>query len=398
MSHAPKGSRRVCILTLDPRTFGGVIELQRVTCAALERFGLEPELVFLSAVRRERVRLLPAEVPLAGGRRGVQLGYLPSIDFLNYAVPAVALRQRLSGYAAWQVASGSSAAALPLVLNGYPFVSWISTTVRSEFDSARVQTAALRPSLSRRLNNLLMPINELVEREVLRRTPTLFALSKATATDFERYGLRNTPVLYPPVDLDLFRPDQETPFPRPYIFAAGRVDDIRKDFDFLIQAVAEARRRVPKLSLVIAGPLQENSLVKKRARELLGDAALLVGRLDVKKLAAAHSGAAAFALSSRQEGLGIVAAEAMASGTPTVQRRCGGADELVEEGMTGFLVEPTDVSGFADRLALLALNDEQRVRMGRAARERARDLFSRELFEASLRAAYQRTFPGLLPG
>jgi starch synthase len=74
-------------------------------------------------------------------------------------------------------------------------------------------------------------------------------------------------------------------------------------------------------------------------------------------------------LPSRQEPFGTVLAEAMAVGTPVVATRVDGLPEVVEDGVTGELVEPDDPRALADAV-LRVLAD--RDRLGAAARERAR--------------------------
>ncbi|HEX2186599.1 MAG TPA: glycosyltransferase family 4 protein [Chloroflexota bacterium] len=67
--------------------------------------------------------------------------------------------------------------------------------------------------------------------------------------------------------------------------------------------------------------------------------------------------------------LGLVVLEAMASGTPVVCSRLGGLVEVVEHGVTGFLVEPGDVGELRERLAELLQDPGLARRMGRQARE-----------------------------
>jgi glycosyltransferase involved in cell wall biosynthesis len=72
---------------------------------------------------------------------------------------------------------------------------------------------------------------------------------------------------------------------------------------------------------------------------------------------------------SRQEPFGTVLAEAMAAGTPVVATRVGGLAEVVEDGVTGRLVEP----GRPDQLAVAVLEVlARRESMGAAARRSAR--------------------------
>jgi phosphatidylinositol alpha-1,6-mannosyltransferase len=76
------------------------------------------------------------------------------------------------------------------------------------------------------------------------------------------------------------------------------------------------------------------------------------------------------------EGFGIVFLEAAACGLPVVAGRSGGAQEAVDDGVTGFVVDPPDASGVRDALACMLADESLRARMGRAGRERAVAQFS----------------------
>jgi glycosyltransferase involved in cell wall biosynthesis len=68
--------------------------------------------------------------------------------------------------------------------------------------------------------------------------------------------------------------------------------------------------------------------------------------------------------------LGLVALEAMASGTPVIASRVGGIPEVVEDGETGFLVAPGDVSALRQRIETLRNDRALASRMGARARDR----------------------------
>jgi glycosyltransferase involved in cell wall biosynthesis len=75
------------------------------------------------------------------------------------------------------------------------------------------------------------------------------------------------------------------------------------------------------------------------------------------------------------ESFGRVIAEAMLMAKPVIATRAGGAPELIEEGLSGYLVDPGDDQALASRITAL-LNDPQSGTMvGAAAAERARALF-----------------------
>ena len=83
-------------------------------------------------------------------------------------------------------------------------------------------------------------------------------------------------------------------------------------------------------------------------------------------------------LPSQSEGLPVAVIEAMHRGVPAVASNVGGVGELVEDGVTGFLLRPDDIVGFANRLSCLLVNEARRKAMGEAARKRARSAFSVE--------------------
>jgi glycosyltransferase involved in cell wall biosynthesis len=76
----------------------------------------------------------------------------------------------------------------------------------------------------------------------------------------------------------------------------------------------------------------------------------------------------AFALSSDEEGFGMVILEAMACGVPVVATRCGGPDGIIDDGKDGFLVPLDDAVLLAERLTLLCRDNVLNEKMGCAAR------------------------------
>lgn len=95
------------------------------------------------------------------------------------------------------------------------------------------------------------------------------------------------------------------------------------------------------------------------------------GFLEGTELAGAYASSDVFLFPSDTETFGNVTLEAMASGLPTVCARAVGSRDLVDEGTTGRLCPPGDVSAFAEATRELVLDDSLRDRMGTAAFERA---------------------------
>jgi glycosyltransferase involved in cell wall biosynthesis len=87
--------------------------------------------------------------------------------------------------------------------------------------------------------------------------------------------------------------------------------------------------------------------------------------------------------------LGLVLLEAMMSGTPVIASALGGIPEVVEEGATGFLVEPGNVPMLRERLEQLLGDPALAARMGRAARELAQERFTWDACARRCLAVYE---------
>ena len=393
------GARRMMslILTLDPAMGGGVGTMQRAMRQAHERLGLLPSLAFVRHDRRGRWS--------PGVKRGIfeghptlSTGYFPSVEYLNYVVPALALHRQLSRFPVVQVVSGMHSASLVPILARVPFVSWVATPFLDEVASRR-QAAA--PTMSVRLNYGLRALNQQLECWSFRFARVVLALSDYTAGRLSTLtGLPRArfEVLRCPVDQQLFRPDG-TRWPgleRRYLLSVGRVDDDRKNFAALVRAFAPVAERFPDLDLVIVGPAEraDNPVVTLAQSLGLGARVHFPGPMAGEALAAVYRSSLAYVMTSRQEGLGIVVIEAQASGCPVIIMRCGGSDELVVQGPDGdgWLVDQGDEACFSRTLLEVLAQPEALARAGVSARRKVTAELSMDVFTARLDMVYRGVF------
>jgi glycosyltransferase involved in cell wall biosynthesis len=96
-----------------------------------------------------------------------------------------------------------------------------------------------------------------------------------------------------------------------------------------------------------------------------------------------------FCLSSIFEAFGLALAEAARAGLPVVATRVGGIPEVVEEGVTGFLVPPRDPDALAERILALADDPALARRMGQAGRARVEALFTAERMAERYKQVYK---------
>lgn len=104
-----------------------------------------------------------------------------------------------------------------------------------------------------------------------------------------------------------------------------------------------------------------------------------------------------FAMPSRAEAFGIAAVEAAATGLPVVATRVGGLPDIVEDGRTGFLVQPGDVGALRDRLERL-MSPDLRIAMGHAARRHAERHFDAERNAGRILHYLRQASGGRAPG
>jgi sugar transferase (PEP-CTERM/EpsH1 system associated) len=173
----------------------------------------------------------------------------------------------------------------------------------------------------------------------------------------------------------------------------GRVQDV-KDHATLLAAFLLLRERVPelrdrlRLAIVGDGPL----LAPLRAQAAAAGVEQLVwlpgARTDIADIL---RGLSVFAMSSIAEGTPGSALEAMASGLPVVGTRVGGIPEVIEDGVTGCVVPPSDAQAMAAALERYVRDPALAARHGAAGRERV----LRKYNMTAMVAAYQSLYDDL---
>lgn len=96
----------------------------------------------------------------------------------------------------------------------------------------------------------------------------------------------------------------------------------------------------------------------------------------------------------KSEGYGLVVQEAMSFGIPSIASGVGALPEMVENGKTGFLVEPGNVGSLEETLVRLIEDAPLRKRMGKAARKRFVEQFSLPLLQRKLTVIYKEALSG----
>lgn len=150
--------------------------------------------------------------------------------------------------------------------------------------------------------------------------------------------------------------------PFTFIFA-GRVGR-RKGTDLLVEAADRLHQKRNQFQVWIAGSGRVNTEGRSYIKQL--------GHLSRSDLAERFAQAHCLVLPSRHDAFGRVVVEAMAAGRPVILSDHVGAQEVLEEGETGWVVEAENVKALTQRMAWCIDHPDQLVRMGSAAREAAK--------------------------
>jgi glycosyltransferase involved in cell wall biosynthesis len=169
----------------------------------------------------------------------------------------------------------------------------------------------------------------------------------------------------------------------------GRVDAF-KGHPILVRAVRSIVAHCPRAYFVFVGhaePGIQQALWEMASSDGFSDRLRFTGvRDDVPRLMEAMD---VITLPSLTEACSMAIIEAMAVGKPIVATRAGGNLELVQDGVTGLLVERTPES-LAKAITELMLNPTRRVAMGEAGKQRADKSFSASAMALNMESLYRR--------
>lgn len=152
-----------------------------------------------------------------------------------------------------------------------------------------------------------------------------------------------------------------------YLLATVSRLEREKNYDFLLRGIAEVRRKAgDDFQVLIIGGGSRMTELKTLAEELgISDLVTFTGNIPNHEVKDYLNAADLFLFASRSETQGIVLAEAMAAGSPVVAVHAVGSDDIVEDGVNGFLTEE-DEDAWSDRV-IEALDEENLERMAAAA-------------------------------
>lgn len=148
-----------------------------------------------------------------------------------------------------------------------------------------------------------------------------------------------------------------------------------KHHDRLIEIFEKVKKDGWRLIIIGGNAIKQNGMSRLKAiveEKELRDSVTLTGTVsNVEKY---YLESEIFAFTSSSEGFPNVVGEAMSAGLPVVSYNCvAGPSDMIEDGVTGYLIEPFEDDEFAARLEELMENRDLRIKMGAASRDKIRN-------------------------
>jgi D-inositol-3-phosphate glycosyltransferase len=342
--------------------------------------------VAVDVYTRARTESESAVIDLGGGSRLVPVRAGPTEPIPKEELPRY-LPEFLGGVLHHARAEG---AGYDLVHTHYWLSGWVGRSAREIWGVplvASFHTLGKVKNYSLARGERPEPTSRLLgEERVIERADRLIAATPAEAAQLVGlYGARSERirVVPPGVDHELF-------FPRPRDQARARLHltDVRlllfvgrlqphKGPDVAVRALAEAIARDPEgtrdvMLAIVGGPsggdhgAEVAHLMDLASALGVGERVMLFPPQPQARLADFYAAAEAVHVPSRSESFGLVALEAQATGTPVVAAAVGGLRYVVEDGVTGWLVEGHDPGDHAERLLAILADPSGSRRMGEA--------------------------------
>jgi mannosyltransferase len=236
---------------------------------------------------------------------------------------------------------------------------------------------------------------------LIARMDAVIATSEAAA----QYLKRPATVIHHGIDVDLYSPPAdrgaafaETGLPGKYgVGTFGRVRR-QKGSDLFVEAMCRLLPRYPNFSAVVVGlatvdnrPFLEG-LKQQVAAAGLAERIRFLGELPVEEVPLWYQRISIYVFASRVEGFGLTMLEAMAAGNAVVATRAGAAEMVVSDGHDGALAPIGDVDALVAALEPLMRDPERIEELGRRAREKVVEKFSRDREADEIGAVYQKVW------
>lgn len=258
-------------------------------------------------------------------------------------------------------------ASIPLFITT-PFLKFLKKKVIAKVSSAKLGIeAGSFHGRYRFLSNIFI--------HILKRVDAFVAISEEIEKELLTEGYEKSRIYRVPnfVDSSVFYPEEKKKTNDNVIIFSGALDK-RKGVEILLEAWKDVQKMFPLWKLLILGDgSMKTALIMQAERLGITKSTIFAGH--VHNVPDHLRNADLFVLPSIQEGLPNSLLEAMACGLPVIASRIGGVVDVVEDGKSGMLFEPGDISGLESAMKRLLGDVDLSRRLGAEARKTISEKF-----------------------
>jgi glycosyltransferase involved in cell wall biosynthesis len=230
----------------------------------------------------------------------------------------------------------------------------------------------------------IFPKKSFVHKKILNyslsKADALFSTSKFMGETTANYTDKPIKVLNFGVDLEMFKtmPVKSLFNKEDIVIGTVKTLDYSYGIENLIRAFAELKKKYPSLplKLLLVGGGGMIDLLKEQVNQFgLAEHTVFTGLIPFSETPLYHNMMDIEIFPSLREGFGVSIVEASACEKPVVASNVGGIPEIVDDGITGFLIPPGNLELLVYTLEKFILSPELRAKFGKAGRERVKKLF-----------------------
>jgi glycosyltransferase involved in cell wall biosynthesis len=280
-----------------------------------------------------------------------------------------------SSFALHTIRKAKDNGAITIIERGSSHILYQQAILKEEYESL-----GLKPQLAH---------PKIIEKELLEykeadyiSIPSLFV-----KRSFIEKGIPDSKLIHVPygVYLNEFRqiPKEDNIFR--IVYAGGMT--IRKGVHYLLQAFSELQ--LPNSELLLVGGL--NDEIKPFFKKYEGKYRW-VGHVPQKELYKYYSQGSVFVMMSIEDGFGMVIIQAMACGLPVICTTNTGGEDIVRDGIDGFIIPIRDVETLKEKLLYFYKNLDISRAMGQSAKERVSKGFTWDDYGERMVKAYERIY------
>jgi glycosyltransferase involved in cell wall biosynthesis len=223
-------------------------------------------------------------------------------------------------------------------------------------------------------------VHKQILKYVLKKADRIYSTSKIMADETNLYTDKKIKIIPFGVDTNVFKPfdvkkifDEDT-----LVIGTVKSLSIKYGIEYLLEAFELIKKNFPdkKIKLLLVGDGTLKTSLQQKANDLsINNDVLFYGSVPHSKVPEIYNMIDIAVFPSIWESFGVSNLEAAACEVPQVASNIGGFPEIIEDGVTGFLVEPKNPVAITEKVTILINDESLRKKIGKAARKKVIDEF-----------------------